>query len=213
MPDYLDVSANHFECPTCHDIMTRWTRQIRRHNADMLAWERDNSRHFYDLTPYYKPPPASSGMGLQKEMLEHFEKCSFHKKHKGNGTYSGPFAFTLTKSPKDDLTVADMLSAVEKVMTQKSCPVTQYAWYLEYKGVDEDGLPNHPHIHGMYETESQGRIEAKHFKRAWPIWKESVELGRGHRGGYHAPVRAEEGYKDYIAKDGGIGKCKIQPDE
>jgi len=208
-------------CPECSSLITAFetynksfSRRYESWKAGCALWEKFKPIH--SETPYPPKPvfdESYDGLSHQQALLAHMEKCNFHKKHTGNGTYSGPFAFTLTKSPKDDLTVADMLSAVEKVMNQKSCPVTQYAWYLEYKGVDEDGLPAHPHIHGMYETESQGRIEAKHFKRAWPIWKESVELGRGHRGGYHAPVRAEEGYKDYIAKDGGIGKCKIQPDE
>jgi len=125
--------------------------------------------------------------------------------HKGNGSYNGPFAFTLTKSPRDSVTVADMIKAVKKIVSQKSCPVIKYAWYLEYKGTDEDGLPTHPHIHGMYETESGGRIEKKHFARAWGIWEETQRLGAGFRGGYHRPVRSDEAYSQYIKKDGGIG--------
>lgn len=120
--------------------------------------------------------------------------------HTGNGAYQGTFAFTLTKSPMDDLTEFDMIKAVRKVMSQKSIPVSRYAWFLEY-GDDEKKL--HPHIHGLYETETQGRIEAKHFKRAWPIWDEKTKLGHGFRGGYHRPIRSEEGYKDYIKKDAG----------
>lgn len=213
MPDYLDASGSFFKCPTCHDIMSRWTHKTRAYNRALIAWEREKTQHFFDVKSFYKPPPASETLGIQKEMLAHYEVCAYHKKHTGNGTYSGPFAFTLTKSPTDNLTVGDMLKAVDKIMTQKSCPVAQYAWYLEYKGVDADGLPAHPHIHGMYETESQGRIEAKHFKRAWPIWKESVKLGKGHRGGYHEPIKAEDDYANYIKKDGGISKCLIQSDE
>lgn len=130
-----------------------------------------------------------------------FHGCPLLKEtHQGNGTYQGQFAFTLTKSPDDQLTEFDMIKAVRKVMSQKSCPVKKYAWYLEYG--DED-LKTHPHIHGMYETETQGRIEAKHFKRAWPIWDEKTKMGRGFRGGYHRPVRSEEGYADYIKKDSG----------
>jgi len=133
-----------------------------------------------------------------------------NRQHCGNGTYSGAFAFTLTKSPKDALTVADMISAVKKVMNQKSCPVKKYAWYLEYKGKDEAGLPAHPHIHGMYETISGGRIEAKHFKRAWSPWEEKIKLGAGFRGGYHRPVKSDEAYTQYIAKDGGVGESTGQ---
>lgn len=125
--------------------------------------------------------------------------------HVGNGTYNGAFAFTLTKSPKDTLTTADMIKAAQKLCNQKSCPVIKYAWYLEY-GSDN---PDHPHIHGMYLTATGGRIEKKHFKRAWPIWGEGdpkLRMGAGFRGGYHRPVKDEESYSQYIAKDGGIGE-------
>lgn len=135
--------------------------------------------------------------------------CEFKIKRKGregNGAPRGAFAFTLTKSPKDPYTVGDMLTAVRKVMSQKSCPVIRYAWYYEEKGRDENGDPVHPHIHGMYETESQGRIEAKHWKRAWPIWDEKKPCGAGFRGGYHRPVRSDEGYETYIKKDGGMSE-------
>lgn len=131
--------------------------------------------------------------------------------HSGNGLYQGAFAFTLTKSPDDDLTEEDMIKAAEKIMNQQSCPVKKYAWYLEY---GDPELKAHPHIHGMYETENSGRIERKHFKRAWPIWDEKTRAGRGFRGGYHRPVRDEEGYSDYIKKDGGISRQKnISPPE
>lgn len=128
-----------------------------------------------------------------------FHGCPLVKNtHLGNGTYKGAFAFTLTKSPDDELTEFDMIKAVRKIMSQKSCPVIKYAWYLEYK---EDNT--HPHIHGMYETETQGRIEKKHWKRAWPIWDEAHKLGQGFRGGYHRKVRSDEGYSSYIKKDAG----------
>jgi len=134
-----------------------------------------------------------------KHSVEHhgyIDNCK--KTHKGNGAPQGAFAFTLTKSPMDDLTEFDMIKAVRKIMSQKSCPVARYAWYLEYKENN-----THPHIHGMYETVSLGRIEKKHWKRAWPIWDENHKLGNGFRGGYHRPVRVEEIYKDYISKDKG----------
>lgn len=133
--------------------------------------------------------------------------CSHYNKSKvrvGNGAPSGAFAFTLTKSPSDPHTLGDMLAAVRKLMAQKSCPVTRYVWYVEDKGKDANGEPLHPHIHGMYETQSLGRIEAKHFKRAWPLWDEKVRLGAGFKGGYHRPVKSEESYLDYVKKDGGI---------
>lgn len=124
-------------------------------------------------------------------------------KHSGNGAPQGAFAFTLTKSPNDDLTEDDMVRAVRKVMNQKSCPVKRYAWFLEYGNKE---TKEHPHIHGMYETESGGVIEKKHWQRAWKIWDPATKLGAGFRGGYHRPVRSEENYDDYIAKDGGLGE-------
>lgn len=132
------------------------------------------------------------------------KKYAKSRTHVGNGKYQGCWAFTLTKSPKDPYSVGDMLTAVRKVMSQKSCPVKRYAWYYEDKGKDEWGAPIHPHIHGMYETDNGGRIERKHFKRAWPIWDETKPMGAGFQGGYHRPVKAEEGYKDYIKKDCGM---------
>lgn len=118
--------------------------------------------------------------------------------HSGNGAPTGPFAFTLTKSPKDELTEEDMVCAVRKIMGQKSCPVNKYAWYLEYGDYE---TKTHPHIHGMYETATGGRIETKHWKRYWKIWDPSVRMGEGFRGGYHRPVRLDENYQQYIKKD------------
>lgn len=142
----------------------------------------------------------------ERKLLANFKKLwdhidTFHKRisktHKGNGAFQGQFAFTLTFSPNDNLTKEDLLVAVRKLMGQKSCPVKTYAWYLEYGDMENQ---THPHIHGMYETETGGRIEAKHFKRAWKIWDEKQRLGQGFRGGYHRPVRDKEAYSDYIGK-------------
>lgn len=129
--------------------------------------------------------------------------------HTGNGAYQGPYAFTLTKSPADGLTEEDMITAVKKLMKQKSCPVKKYAWYLEY---GDEATKQHPHIHGMYETHTGGRVESKHFKRAWSIWNPTQTMGAGFRGGYHRPVRAEEAYTDYI-KDYGhntVGESRLE---
>ena len=157
---------------------------------------------------------------LMDRMFEnnHHKNCKIFnpgKAREGNGAPKGAFAFTFTKSPNDPLTIQDMLTAVRKVMTQKSCPVAQYAWYYEDKGLDQNGIPIHPHIHGMYETHSQGRIEKKHFKRAWSIWGEgdkNARLGQGFRGGYHRPVRSEEGYSTYIKKDAGYCEYSMTED-
>lgn len=142
---------------------------------------------------------------IQQDILKHFER--YPKKntsHEGNGAYLGPFAFTLTMSPKWGLTVSDLVVAANKVMSQQSCKVKKFAWYYEDKGRDEIGNPKNPHIHGMYETFTGKRIEIKHFKRAWPKWDEDAHQGAGFKGGYHRPVKDNEAYSDYIKKDGGM---------
>lgn len=185
------------------------------YDASGKEWDGD------ELEAFYRPGWTWKRVAKPDDRsYDHQDQCPLQKyippfpteqtqprgKHEGNGTHKGAFAFTLTKSPKDSQTVGDMLGAVKKLMSQQSCRVKKYAWYLEYKGTDDAGLPTHPHIHGMYETESGGRIEAKHFKRAWPLWDEKVRLGQGFRGGFHQPVKTEEGYTEYIKKDGGIGE-------
>lgn len=134
---------------------------------------------------------------MTKHIKEYHRGMS--KSHSGNGKHQGSFAFTLTMSPDDKLSEEDMISAVRKIMSQKSCPVSKYAWYLEYRDLQNK---TGAHIHGMYETETGGRIEAKHWKRAWPIWDEKKILGNGFRGGYHRPVRSGESYNEYIQKQG-----------
>ena len=147
--------------------------------------------------------------------IEH-SKIHNKKTHTGNGAPQGRFAFTLTKSPKDNLTVADMFKAVRKIMTQKSNPVAKYAWYYEDKGRDANDDPIHPHIHGMYETTTLGRIERKHWKRAWSIWGEgdpTKKIGQGFFGGYHRTVKMNEAYSDYIRKDDGFSESAGFADE
>jgi len=161
-----------WHCPTCRDL-----------DSDMMGlkdhlWPKHNARI------------------LRHCQQEHGYEVT--KTHTGNGTYKGAFAFTLTKSRSDVLSVNDMIAAAKKILNQKSNPTKRFAWYLEFKEDD-----THPHIHGMYETESGGRIESKHFKRAWPIWDPTQKMGAGFRGGYHRPVRHDEAYDNYIAKDGG----------
>lgn len=126
------------------------------------------------------------------------------RSHVGNGAYKGPFAYTLTMSPQWGLTTADMIKAAQKLMAQKSQKIAKYAWYLEY-GKPETA--EHPHIHGMYETETGRRLEMKHFKRMWTDkWDETKPMGQGFVGGYHRPVKADEAYSKYIKKQGGVGE-------
>ena len=146
-------------------------------------------------------PPFTQYRNAVRLHMREDHQGSNKKSHEGNGKPKGAFAFTLTKSPTDDLTEEDMIGAVRKLMGYTSYNVVKYAWYLEYTDVE---TKKHPHIHGMYELDTQGRIENKFFKRAWNIWDPKTRMGAGFRGGYHRPVKSEEGYKDYISEDGGL---------
>lgn len=153
---------------------------------------------------------SQSTQKLDEREADYLLHKATHKSpsHTGNGVYQGAFAFTLTKSPKDSHTVGDMLGAVRKVMSQKTVPVVKYAWYYEDKGRDENGNAIHPHIHGMYETATHGRIPARQWCRSWDLWDENSPMGQGFRGGYHRPVEHDEAYDDYIKKDGGMHESK-----
>jgi len=206
-----------FECETCETLYQAQlaAHQSYVHKARCNEVQKRLGASEFEL-PYsglvYPYPSA------QIALSEHLDTCKIFNppktSHKGNGTYSGPWAFTITCSPKDNFRFGDMIKAVEKVMKQKSRPAIKYVWYLENKGVDDMGEMIHPHIHGMYETATGGRIEAKHWIRAWPIWNENEPLGKfGFRGGYHRPVTHEEGYSNYIKEDGGangsLGLCLL----
>lgn len=136
---------------------------------------------------------------LYKIIFKAYRTCPIHglkNEHKGNGKPKGIWAGTLTKSTSDeDVSEEDMINAMKKIFTQKTCPVKRYIWYLEYTA------KNVPHIHFIYECESGGRIHQKVFKRYWKIWDESVKVGKGHRGGYHKLCESELAYKEYISKD------------
>lgn len=123
--------------------------------------------------------------------------------HEGNGKPKGLFAFTLTFSPTDGKNVEDLKHAAEMILNQKTCPVKRYMWYLETK---ENG--QHPHIHGIYETDTGGQIYTKVFKRYWSIWDPKTKLGAGFRGGYHKSVDFSIAYGEYLSKDGGEHRIK-----
>lgn len=188
-----------FACPTCGDPNATFFPDVPcvKRSCCSVCAEMD----FYQMSHCDNDYKVTKSM---KEMWNHID--TFHRRkvktHTGNGAPQGAFAFTFTKSPSDDLSEEDMILAARKLMAQKSCPVVSFAWYLEYGDVENK---THPHIHGMYETESRGRIERKHFKRAWPIWDETIRMGAGFRGGYHRPVRCDESYAEYIKKQDGIG--------
>lgn len=166
------------DCPAC-----------QRHERELSSLARANYPFAYEHQEF------------KKIMKQWYQTCPGWKKphHVGNGKPKGIFAGTLTYSPNsDNKNENDMVTAIKKIMRQKTCPIKRYAWYLEYT---EKGTP---HIHFIYETEKGGRITSQTFKRQWDIWDESVHCGNGHRGGYHKHVADENAYMDYIAKDNNI---------
>lgn len=141
-----------------------------------------------------------ANMARRHDPDTHEEKVLKKYSHEGNGAPSGTFAGTLTKAPDWSETEEDMVTAIEKILAQNTCPVSKYCWYVEYT---ENGLP---HIHFIYRTVSGGRIHAKVFKRYWKKWDEKRKLGAGHQGGYHRHVESETAYLEYIEKDSGRHK-------
>jgi len=182
------LTNEHPECEWCVNYVGTGYKDGKRRVVSQPEWE------IYEM----------------RQWLEH-RKTHDPKHHRGNGTPNGAFAFTLTMSPADNLTAGDLLIAARKIMTQKSNKVKRYAWYYEDKGKDDNGDPLHPHIHGIYETETGGRIHSKHFQRAWKIWDEKKPMGQGFRGGYHRPVASEDNYDVYIRKSNMLGEKMLPP--
>lgn len=113
----------------------------------------------------------------------------------GRPHHKGLHAGTLTQPPGAETTEDDMVIAMKKIFSQRTCPVKRYAWYVEYT---QNATP---HIHFIYEAESGGRIHAKVFMRYWKLWNESKRLGAGFQGGFHKEVKSETAYTEYIAKE------------
>lgn len=198
---YLSIPCKELGQATCENRCWQHCSWALAHNNKML------SLHQKRLTEWQLNEKYMEHMD---EWLDHGEECHsmiFNREKKTrNGKYNGPFAFTLTKSPDWGISEEDMMNAVRKIMYQQSQPVKKFAWFLEYK-VEE--TKQHPHIHGMYETENGRRIEKKHWVRAWPKWNEDIKLGAGFVGGYHRPVREDDAYSKYIAKNGGEGEYNL----
>lgn len=120
----------------------------------------------------------------------------------GRPHHKGLHAGTLTQQPDAETTEDDMVIAMKKIFSQKTCPVKRYAWYVEYT---QNGTP---HIHFIYEAESGGRIHAKVFMRYWKLWNEARRQGSGFQGGFHKEVASEVAYLEYISKDSGRSENK-----
>lgn len=167
------------ECPTCRDI------EFGLMNL-CLRTDFEGRRLYEKAVDWYIRHDPETHVTLDPKTT-----------HSGNGTHQGWFAGTLTQSVDDDTTEDDMVRAMEKIFSQKTCSVDKYAWYVEYTKKQT------PHIHFIYITTTGGRIHAKVFKRYWKQWDEKRRLGKGHQGGYHCPVYSDVAYREYISKDGG----------
>lgn len=123
---------------------------------------------------------------------------------------SQEWAFTLTMPP-GHATKEDLIKACENILNKASTNPPQperadrWAYVVEYtaKGV--------PHIHGMYHTPSGRALSKKTFKRYWKIYNPS---GPGYDpkqppSGYHAVVRHDQSYADYMTKEGVVVKNKL----
>lgn len=196
--------------------MDGWTKYLRPRYMARL-WYTDDLFEYYshdnvlceaclkyedwmrELGKSHHLTPAEFDKLYSKATIERDKTCPKRHKstsHKGNGAHMGLYAGTLTMSPEWGKTEDDIVHAIEKIVSQKTCPVDKYVWYLEHT---ENGTP---HIHFIYECESKGRIHQKVFKRYWE-WDESVKIGHGHKGGYHKPVKSEIAYQEYISKGEG----------
>lgn len=162
------------------------------HTIEMGLYMYSTCRNFEELKQFNK----YMEMARQHNPDTH-ENLPKKYSHVGNGRHNGLWAGTLTKASTWTETEDDMVAAMEKIFSQQTCPVENYAWYVEYT---DAGLP---HIHFIYRTMSGGRIHAKVFKRYWKQWDEKRRLGKGHQGGYHKEVDSEVAYKEYIEKDSG----------
>jgi len=135
---------------------------------------------------------------LFRAIMNGYRNCTVHGIKNKNGKPYGIFAGTLTLSDTDELTEGDMIKAIKKVMNYIPSNVKRYAWYKEYTA---KGLP---HVHFIYETRNQGRIKQQLFERAWILWNEKIQVGNGHRGGYHALCSDPNAYLKYIKKDASL---------
>lgn len=175
------VLASH--CPACYAFFVTDDSAMLRIASDDRLLDKMMADSF---TRWFKNCPTQA------------EKRRLKFSHgKTNCSPNGTFAGTLTMAPTDPTNEEEMVMAIRKIFRQKTCPVKQYVWYLEYT---ENGLP---HIHFIYRTPTGGRIHAKVFKRLWKLWDESIACGAGHRGGYHRLCHDEDAYKTYIAKCSG----------
>jgi len=118
------------------------------------------------------------------------------------------YAFTLTMPP--DYKPANPLPEVARKILEFGLTNKPYEKAIEYAYVLEHTEKGTPHIHGVYKTPSGRRISSKYFNRYWTLWDESVDLGHGHKGGYHRKARHSESYKAYLEKEGVVVKSKPQ---
>jgi len=126
-------------------------------------------------------------------------------KHKLAAIEGTEYAFTLTMPP-DYVSKLPIDVAARKILEMGQTSKPQYEYATEWAYVIEHTDKGTPHIHGVYKTPSGKRIEQKYFKRHWDLWDEKINLGHGHKGGYHQKARHSESYANYMSKEGVVIK-------
>lgn len=144
------------------------------------------------------PPGPGNGCPRCKELWAKADTKLFAEHIDEHAAATKPkkrFAFTLTTNGNDRAKdQRELCYAVHKLFLQKTCPIEEGGAWLEYT---EQGRP---HIHGWYQTETGGRVYAKVFARAWPLWKEKrgqTKFG----GGFHEEMKSER-YLNYASAEG-----------
>lgn len=154
---------------------------------------------------------APVDMSLPNMGLTFKSRCSTHapKVDSRKADPATAYAFTLTMPP--DYELKKPLEEVARLICENGMTSKPYEKAEKWAFVLEHTERGTPHIHGMYKTPSGRRIEKKYFKRYWPLWDEDVELGHGHKGGYHLKARHAESYEAYMEKEGVVCRNKTKP--
>lgn len=114
------------------------------------------------------------------------------------------YAFTLTMPP--DYNPKKPIGECARLLLINGLTNKPYEKAAEWAYVVEHTEAGTPHVHGVYKTPSGRRIAAKYFQRYWPLWDEKIQLGHGHKGGYHSKARSNQCYKAYMEKEGVVVK-------
>jgi len=158
-----------------------------------------------------KSPDCDYCNKLKEHCVQTSEKKNPRKAEEGT-----EYAFTLTMPT--GWSPVKPLQEVAKLILEYGLTNKPYEKAHEYAYVLEHTQSGTPHIHGVYKTKSGRRIACKYFQRYHKMkefietptdkhfWNEKINLGHGHRGGYHQKARHSESYAAYLEKEGTVTK-------